>query len=104
MYRGGFVYIMTNKNKSVLYIGVTSDLKGRILKHRTHLYKKSFSDKYNAEYLIYYEGFDNIVEAIKREKQMKKWNRAKKENLIITKNPEKRDVFEEVMNNVYSLL
>ncbi len=104
MYRGGYIYIMTNKHKNMLYIGVTSDLKKRIWEHRNHIYKNSFTDKYNIEYLVYYEGFDNIEEAIKREKQLKKWSRLKKETLIKNKNPSLIDFYEEVMNDLYSLL
>ena len=98
MEKGGAVYIMTNKNKTVLYIGVTNNLKRRINEHRSHLNKKSFTHKYNLEYLIYYEGFHNIEEAIAREKQMKKYSRAKKETLINKQNPQWNDLFDEVMD------
>ena len=64
----GFVYIMTNKNNSVLYTGVTSDLKDRILKHKTKKYMDSFSAKYNISKLVYFESFETIREAIKKRK------------------------------------
>jgi len=88
MGKGGFVYIMTNKHKTTLYVGVTNDLCRRVYEHKNHLIKKSFSNKYNLEYCIYYEVFPDIISAIAREKELKKWNRAKKEALINSKNPE----------------
>ena len=88
MKKFGYVYIMTNKNRTTLYIGVTNDLIRRIYEHKHHLLKNSFTDKYNLEYCIYYEEFDNINLAIEREKELKKWNRQKKENLINNKNPD----------------
>ena len=62
MERGGFTYIMTNKNKTTLYVGVTSDLENRIFEHKNHLFRNSFTDKYNIEYCIYYEYFNRIEE------------------------------------------
>lgn len=103
MKRVGYIYIMTNKYKNVLYIGVTSDLKKRIYEHKYHIYKDSFTDKYNLEYLIYYEGFYRIEDAIAREKIIKKWNRNKKERLINTCNAQWNDLYNEVWNDVYSL-
>jgi putative endonuclease len=79
---------MTNKNKTTLYIGVTNDLCRRISEHKKHLIKDSFSDKYNLEYCIYYEEFDYFDLAIRREKELKKWNRQKKEDLINKSNPD----------------
>lgn len=88
MNKMGFVYIMTNKNRTTLYIGVTNDLCRRIYEHKNHLIKNSFTDKYNLEYCIYYEEFPYFDLAIQREKELKKWNRQKKEDLINKKNPE----------------
>ncbi len=84
----GFVYIMTNKNKTVLYIGVTNNLCRRIFEHKNHLNKKSFTDNYQVENCIFYEEFSDFNLAIKRETEIKKWNREKKEALINKKNPE----------------
>ena len=84
----GFVYIMTNKNRTTLYIGVTNNLCRRIYEHKNHLFKNSFTDKYNLEFCIYYEEFQYFDLAIQREKELKKWNRQKKEDLINKKNPE----------------
>lgn len=81
-----FIYIVTNKNKSVLYIGVTNDLQRRIYEHEKSLIC-GFTEKYNCHYLIYYERFQQIEEAIEREKIIKKWRREKKENLINEFNP-----------------
>jgi putative endonuclease len=81
MERGGYVYIMSNKNRTVLYIGVTSNLANRVFEHKNHLYK-GFTSKYNCTELLYFEGHSRIEEAIQREKQMKKWNRAWKLRLI----------------------
>lgn len=88
MGKGGFIYIMTNKNKTVLYIGVTNDICRRVYEHRNHLIKGSFSDRYNLEYCIYYEQFPDIETAIRREKELKSWTRNKKESLINAKNPD----------------
>ena len=83
-----YIYILTNKNKTVLYIGVINNLKERLYYHSNpEAHSKSFSHKYKCQYLIYFEHFLEIEEAIKREKQIKKWNRAKKEWLINLKNP-----------------
>lgn len=76
-----FVYIMTNKNKTVLYIGVTGDLPNRVFEHGNSMID-GFSKKYNCNYLVYYEHFQNINDAITREKEIKKWRRDKKEKLI----------------------
>lgn len=93
---GGCVYFVTNKSHKVLYLGVTSDLQRRIFEHREHLLKGSFSDRYNTEKLVYYEWFDRIESAISREKELKKWRREKKEQLINSMNPEWKDLWEEV--------
>jgi len=88
MSRTGFVYIMTNKNRTTLYIGVTNNLCRRVYEHKNHLVKDSFTDKYNLEYCIYYEEFPYFNQAIQREKELKNWNRQKKGELINKKNPE----------------
>ena len=95
MIKFGYVYIMTNKNKTTLYIGVTNDLVRRVHQHKNHLIKNSFTDRYNLEYCIYYEYWDYFDLAISREKELKKWNRAKKELLINTMNPEWKELVNE---------
>jgi len=96
MQKGGCIYIMTNKHKTTLYIGVTSDLIARVQQHKQHVFKGSFTDRYNLEYLVYYENFPSIEEAITREKEIKKWRREKKETLIHSQNPHWRDLWEEI--------
>ena len=90
-----YIYIMTNKYRKVLYIGVTGNLEQRVWQHKTHKIKKSFTDKYNCEYCIYYEEFDYINDAINRETELKKWSRKKKEDLINALNPEWKELINE---------
>jgi putative endonuclease len=78
----GFVYIMTNGNNTVLYTGVTSDLKKRVIQHKNKKHHKSFSARYNIFKLVYFESYETIGEAIKREKQIKSGSRDKKVELI----------------------
>jgi putative endonuclease len=87
------VYFMTNKNNSVIYIGVTSNLKQRIHQHKTKVFA-GFSSKYNCDKLVYLEEFDSITNAIEREKQLKNGNRNKKESLIYSNNPNWKDLSE----------
>jgi putative endonuclease len=100
MERGGYVYILTNKNNTVLYIGVTSQLYYRILEHKESKYKNSFSAKFNCHKLVYYECLPSISEAIKREKQLKNWHREWKINLINEFNPNWEDLIEKVKDMV----
>ena len=86
-----YIYILTNKNHTVLYIGVTSDLKRRLKQHKQKS-NKGFTRKYNVEKLLYFESSPSVENAIKREKQLKKWNRAWKENLINEMNPDWNDL------------
>ena len=97
LYHNYYVYIMTNKHKKVLYTGVTSDLKRRIYEHETGKFE-GFSKKYKCFYLIYYEHFTNIEYAINREKEIKKWRREKKDNLIFSFNPENRFLNNEIQD------
>ena len=86
-----YIYIVTNKNKTVLYTGVTNNLERRLFEHYTNskLFRhSSFAGRYNAHYLIYYEHFTHIEFAIKREKEIKGWRRSKKEELINSFNPD----------------
>jgi putative endonuclease len=90
----GFVYILTNKSHTTLYVGVTSDLFHRTLKHREKFYPNSFSARYNLYKLVYYEEFATMMEAIAREKQLKAGPRKQKIALINKYNPEWNDLFE----------
>lgn len=92
-----FVYIVTNTHKNVLYLGVTNDLERRVNEHEKGEYK-GFTRKYNCRYLVYYEHFFNIKEAIDREKEIKRWRREKKNRLISSFNPERRFLNYEIEN------
>ena len=96
MERGGAVYIMTNLNKTTLYVGVTSDLCARIQEHKQGKYRNSFTHRYNLTYCVYYSLFPTIIEAIEREKQLKKFKREKKERLINALNPAWRDLWDDI--------
>lgn len=85
--RSSFVYIITNYRKTVLYTGVTSNISQRIRQHLNGEIE-GFSKKYQCRYLVHYEKFHNINDAISREKQLKRWNRKKKEMLINKRNPQ----------------
>ena len=92
MEQGGYFYIFTNKNYTVLYTGVTSNLNKRIYEHRNGIYKTSFTFKYNIKELVYYEGFLSIEEAFSRDIQIKAGSRQKKLDLINGFNPEWKDL------------
>lgn len=85
------VYIMTNYSETSLYIGVTSNLQRRIWEHKNKTVD-GFTKKYNVDRLVYYELTDSIETAINREKQLKRWHRDWKINLIKEMNPEFRDL------------
>lgn len=89
-YHSYYVYILTNKHRTSIYVGVTNNLKIRLQQHieNIHCNGNTFVAKYNLGYLIYYEKFTWIEEAIAREKEIKGWRRAKKMNLIHLFNPE----------------
>lgn len=95
-YKTYHTYIVTNKNHTVLYTGVTSALRKRILKHQNKFYPKFFTARYNAHILVWHEVFFDIGEAIAREKQLKAGSRQKKIDLINACNPEWRDLFEDL--------
>ena len=92
-----YVYILTNAHKTVLYTGVTNDLIRRVYEHKHHLDKKSFTAQYNVENLVYYEVTTNPEAAIAREKQIKSWNRARKNKLIESKNVNWIDLYESIL-------
>lgn len=94
----GFIYILTNKNNTTLYVGVTANLVERIQQHQQKLNPKSFTARYNLSKLVYYEVFQMIGDAIAREKQLKAGNRAKKIALIEKDNPNWEDVTPKSIN------
>ncbi|MEO8150163.1 MAG: GIY-YIG nuclease family protein [Bacteroidia bacterium] len=93
-----FVYITTNKNKSVLYTGVTKDLRRRMYEHKEDAdgLKKHFAGKYNCYNLVYFERFQFIEHAIEREKEIKGWTRKKKMDMINEFNKEWKFLNDEV--------
>ena len=80
-----YVYILTNFNNKVMYIGVTNNLERRLYEHKNGIFE-GFTKKYNVKKLVYFEETNNIIEAIQREKELKKWRREKKLDLIRTFN------------------
>ena len=99
MQRGGCVYIITNKNNSVLYTGVTSDIIGRIFDHKNKTYPQSFAAKYNCNKLVYYLFYPHIEEAIAAEKVLKGGNRQMKVKLVEELNPEWRDLYDDLIKD-----
>ena len=97
MEKQGVVYIMGN-DRPTLYIGVTADFYHRIYQHKEELIE-GFTKKYHLNKLLYFEVFDNIEEAIKREKQLKNWRREWKLELIRKSNPEFRDLWPELLGS-----
>lgn len=88
------VYILTNKNNTVLYTGVTNELYTRVLQHKYGM-NKGFTKRYNINKLVYFEITDDIYSAITREKQIKAGSRQKKIDLINSMNPEWKDLFDD---------
>ena len=88
----GYVYIMTNKLKTTLYVGVTSNLIQRILQHKNKVFPNSFTAKYNCNFLVYFCKFESITKAIAEEKRLKGGSRAQKIALIESQNPDWKDL------------
>jgi len=95
MQKGGSIYIIGN-DRPTLYIGVTSDLRKRIYEHKNNIVE-GFTKEYDLHKLLYFEVYDDIESAIIREKQLKKWHREWKLNLIKEFNPEFRDLYEDIL-------
>ena len=89
-----FVYILSNTHKNVIYTGITNDLIRWVYEHKKHLAKGSFTAKYNVEMLVYFEETTDVRVAIEREKQIKGWNRKRKNKLNESKNPNWEDLYE----------
>ena len=86
-----YIYILTNWDNTEMYIGVTNDLKRRLYEHKNKIYD-GFTKKYNLNKLVYFELFFEVEAAIRREKEIKKWRREKKNNLVESKNPSWKDL------------
>ena len=85
------VYIMVNWNNEVMYVGLTGNLEGRSRQHKKKLIE-GFTKKYNVTKLVYYETYESVIDAIHREKQIKRWRREKKDKLVNLLNPEWEDL------------
>lgn len=85
--KDGFVYILSNKNHTTLYVGVTNNIEKRMLMHKTG-YGSVFTNKYKLIYLLYFERITGFQKAIDREKQLKNWHKEWKWNLIKEENPD----------------
>ncbi len=96
MKSGGYVYILSSGPMGTLYIGSTTDLVGRIWQHKNKAIP-GFTSKYNIDKLVYYEWHDSLANMVLRERQLKKWNRNWKQRLIIQKNPNWNDLYNEVL-------
>jgi len=86
-----YVYILTNKNDKVMYVGVTNNLERRVYEHKAKMVL-GFTEKYNVNKLVYFEETNDVNVAISREKKIKKWRREKKNNLVVAVNPEWKDL------------
>ena len=89
-----YTYILTSCNNTVMYVGVTGNLKFRLHEHKTGMVD-GFTKKYNVSKLVYFETFSDVKNAIEREKQLKGWSRAKKNRLVEKMNPEWKDLSDE---------
>ena len=92
-----FVYILANVTGTVVYIGVTKDLIRRVYEHKHNLDPNSFTAKYDVHKLVYFEMTSDINAAIAREKQLKGWNRKRKNKLVESKNPMWKDLYESIL-------
>ena len=92
-----YVYMMTNKYNNVLYTGVTNDLARRVYEHRNHLLRDSFTARYHSTKLVYFESTEDVRSAIQREKQIKSWNRTRKDTLVESQNPTWNDQYSMIL-------
>ena len=86
-----YVYLLTNWNDKVMYVGVTNNLERRLYEHKNKLVE-GFTQKYNVNKLVYFDTTTDVLAAIGREKQIKKWRREKKNQLVVEMNPEWKDL------------
>ena len=92
-----YVYILSNNHRNVIYTGITNDLVRRVYEHKNRLDKGSFTSRYHVENLVYFEATTDVESAIAREKQIKGWNRKRKEKLIEAKNPNWMDLYDNIL-------
>ena len=86
-----YVYLLTNRNDKVMYVGVTNDIERRVYEHKSKSVR-GFTMKYNVNKLVYYEEMQDVRDAIAREKEIKKWRREKKDDLVVGVNPYWKDL------------
>lgn len=96
MFKGGWVYIMSSVSRRTIYIGVTSDIEGRVWEHKNKVYPDSFTSKYNCVLLVYYNYFEGIEDAIIEGKRLKRWKRFYKDQLIEKMNPNWSDLSDSI--------
>ncbi len=92
-----YVYLLSNGTNTTVYTGVTKDLIRRVYEHRTNADPDSFTAKYHVHKLVYFESTSDVQTAIEREKQIKKWNRARKNKLVEGMNPKWRDLYPDLL-------
>ena len=93
-----YVYILSNKNHTVLYTGVTRDLIRRVYEHKNNSDPNSFTAKYKVHKLVYFEETNDVKAAIEREKQIKSWSRSRKTDLIFNVNPHWIDLYNRILD------
>ena len=92
-----YVYILSNRLNTVIYTGMTKDLVRRVYEHKHHLDPDSFTAKYDVTKLVYYESTSDVKAAIEREKQIKGWNRRRKNKLVESKNPSWAELYDTIL-------
>ena len=92
-----YVYILSNRLNTVIYTGVTMNLVCRVYEHKHHLDPNSFTAKYDVNKLVYYESTSDVKTAIEREKQIKGWNRKRKNKLVESKNPSWVELYDTIL-------
>jgi len=98
-----YIYIMASQRNGTSYIGITLNLIDRVYKHKKGIYK-GFTNRYKVDKLVYYEMYGDVYDAIDREKQLKKWNRKWKLDLIEKVNPQWQDLYDNLLNNDENLI
>ena len=92
-----YVYVLANTTNTTIYVGVTKDLLRRMYEHKNKLDSNSFTSKYDVHKLVYYEATCDVRAAIEREKQIKGWNRARKNKLVESRNPKWEDLYRSLL-------
>ena len=92
-----YVYILANNTNVAVYIGVTNDLVRRVYEHKHKLDPESFTSQYGVHKLVYFEQTQDVQSALEREKQLKGWRRSKKNALVVTMNPEWKDLYPDLL-------